>query len=143
MEALQVILVVILFIWSILCIILFFKVWGMCNDVSSILEILMRKEYDDVQEPTPTKQRVSTPSPTPKKKQAIVANPPKKESKTDEDNQDNMMAFNDDCLVLFKQCKSREEFENRVDEIIDKYNKVGGFDYSTLKDGLWEQFKLL
>ena len=143
MEVVQVILVVILFIWSILCIILFFKVWGMCNDVSSILDILMRKEYDDVQEPTPTKQRASTPSPTPKKKQPIVANPPKKVNKTDEDNQDNMMAFNDDCLALFKQCKSREEFENRVDEIIDKYNKVGGFDYSTLKDGLWEQFKLL
>lgn len=142
MEAVQVILVVILFIWSILCIILFFKVWGMCNDVSSILEILMKKGYDEVQEPTPIKQRVSTPSSMPKKKQ-VVANPPKKENKTDEDNQDNMMAFNNDCLALFKQCESKEEFEKSVDEIIAKYNKVGGFDYSTLKDGLWEQFKLL
>ena len=143
MEALQVILVVILFVWSILCIILFFKVWGMCNDVSSILEILMKKESDEVQELAPTKQRVSTPSPTPKKKQVIAANPLKKENKTDEDNQDNMMAFNNDCLALFRQCESKEEFENSVDEIISKYNKVGGFDYSTLKDGLWEQFKLL
>ena len=67
----------------------------------------------------------------------------KKENKTDEDNQDNMMAFNNDCLALFRQCESKEEFENSVDEIISKYNKVGGFDYSTLKDGLWEQFKLL
>ena len=142
MEAVQVILVVILFIWSILCIILFFKVWGMCNDVSSILEILMKKGYDEVQEPTPTKQRFSTPSSMPKKKQ-VVANPPKNENKTDEDNQDKMMAFNNDCLALFKQCESKEEFEKSVDEIIDKYNKVGGFDYSTLKDGLWEQFKLL
>ena len=114
----------------------------MCNDVSSILEILMKKEYDEVQEPTPTKQRFSTPSSMPKKKQ-VVANPPKNENKTDEDNQDKMMAFNNDCLALFKQCESKEEFEKSVDEIIDKYNKVGGFDYSTLKDGLWEQFKLL
>lgn len=29
--------------WTVLCLILFFKVWGMCNDVKSILEILRSK----------------------------------------------------------------------------------------------------
>lgn len=128
-------------VWSILCIILFFKVWGMCNDVSKILNILIEKEYGDNIDVTPTKPTI-TKSQTQKKKE-VVANPPKKENKTDEDKQDFMMAFNNDCLALFRQCKSKEEFEGRVDEIISKYNKTGGFDYSTLKDGMWEQFKLL
>ena len=30
-------------IWSILCIILFFKVWGMCNNVNEIKNILQEK----------------------------------------------------------------------------------------------------
>lgn len=30
-------------IWGILCLILFFKVWGMCNNVSKILELLEKK----------------------------------------------------------------------------------------------------
>ena len=30
------------FIWGVLCLILFFKVWGMCNNVSKILQITTR-----------------------------------------------------------------------------------------------------
>jgi hypothetical protein len=32
--------------WFVCCIILFFKVWGMCNNVSKILEILEQKRND-------------------------------------------------------------------------------------------------
>ena len=132
MEGLLVFVWILGIIWSILCIILFFKVWGMCNNVSSILQILLDKE---VEEEKPLPQR-----PQQKQKKVIV---PKRTIKASEDKQDAMMAFNDDCLKLFKQCKSKEEFDSSVDEIIAEYNKDGNFDYSTLKDGLWEQFKLL
>jgi hypothetical protein len=132
MEGLLVFVWILGIVWSILCIILFFKVWGMCNNVSSILQILLDKE---VEEEKPLPQR-------PQQKQKKV-NIPKRTIKASEDKQDAMMAFNDDCLKLFKQCKSKEEFDNAVDEIIAEYNKDGNFDYSTLKDGLWEQFKLL
>ena len=54
-----------------------------------------------------------------------------------------IMVFINDCLKLYKRCHSKEEFESRVDEIVTKYNKKGDFDYSTLKGGLWEQFKQL
>ena len=132
MEGLLVFVWILGIVWSILCIILFFKVWGMCNNVSSILQILLDKEVEDEK---PLSQR-------PQQKQKKV-NIPKRTIKASEDKQDAMMAFNDDCLKLFKQCKSKEEFDNAVDEIIAEYNKDGNFDYSTLKDGLWEQFKLL
>lgn len=52
-------------------------------------------------------------------------------------------AFINDCLRLYKRCNSKEEFENKVEDIITKYNKIDDFDYSTLKSGLWEQFKQL
>lgn len=119
-------------VWSILCIILFFKVWGMCNNVKSILQILLDKEAEE-EKPLPQH---------PQQKQKKV-NIPKRTIKASEDKQDAMMAFNDDCLKLFKQCKSKEDFDSAVDEIIAEYNKDGNFDYSTLKDGLWEQFKQL
>lgn len=32
--------------WFICCIILFFKVWGMCNDVKQILRILEQKRNE-------------------------------------------------------------------------------------------------
>lgn len=35
---------VICFIWGILNIVLFFKIWGMCNNVSHILKLLEEKE---------------------------------------------------------------------------------------------------
>lgn len=128
----EVVLGIIGFIWSVLGVILFFKIWGMCNDVSDIKQILIEKEEMEVERVKPKEHK--------------IANPPKttkKENKSVEEKQDFMMAFNNDCLSLFKQCKSKEEFEIQVDEIIAKYNKTGGFDYSTLKDGLWEQFKQL
>ena len=31
--------------WTVLCLILFFKVWGMCNDVRNILEILKTRNF--------------------------------------------------------------------------------------------------
>lgn len=34
------------FIWSILCLILFFKVWGMCNNVAKILQELTKPNGD-------------------------------------------------------------------------------------------------
>ena len=52
-------------------------------------------------------------------------------------------AFINDCLRLYKRCNSKEEFENKVEDIITKYNKIDDFDYSTLTNGLWEQFKQL
>ena len=113
----------------------------MCNNVSKILDVLIETQYGEEQEITPTKQ--DFPKQQVSKKTKVVANPPKKEINNDEDRQDNMMAFNNDCLNLYKQCKSKEEFESRINEIINKYNKTGSFDYSTLKDGLWEQFKQL
>lgn len=119
-------------VWCVLCIILFFKVWGMCNNVNSILQILLDKEVEEEK---------SLPQ-HPQHRQRKV-NVPKRTNNVSKDKQDAMMTFNDDCLKLFKQCKSKEEFDNAVDEVIAEYNKDGNFDYSTLKDGLWEQFKQL
>lgn len=130
MEPIEIVLIVVGIVWAILCVILFFKLWGMCNNVSSILQILIDHEYDEKEKATPQRRH-------------DVANPPKKKNKKIEDSQNNMMAFNNECLSLFKQCKSKLEFENQVEDIIAKYNKIGEFDYSTLKDGMWEQFKLL
>lgn len=131
MEGLLVVLWIFGLVWSILCIILFFKVWGMCNNVKCILDILLDKEVEEKSLPQ-----------HPQQKQKKL-NVPKRTYKASEDKQDSMMSFNDDCLKLFRQCKSKEEFDNSVDEIIAEYNKLGNFDYSTLKDGLWEQFKQL
>jgi len=125
MEGLLVFVWILGVVWIILCIILFFKVWGMCNNVSSILQILLDKEVED-EKPLPQRSHI-----------------PKRTIKASEDKQDAIMTFNDDCLKLFKQCKSKEEFDNAVDEIIAEYNRDGNFDYSTLKSGLWEQYKQL
>ena len=104
----------------------------MCNNVNRILQILLDKEAEEEK---------STPR-YPQQKQKKV-NVQKRTIKASDDKQDAMMAFNDECLKLFRQCKSKEEFDSAVGEIIAEYNKDGNFDYSTLKDGLWEQFKLL
>lgn len=132
MEGLLVFVWILGVVWIILCIFLFFKVWGMCNNVSSILQILLDKEVED-EKPLPQRSQ---------QKQKKV-NIPKRTIKASEDKQDAIMTFNDDCLKLFKQCKSKEEFDNAVDEIIAEYNRDGNFDYSTLKSGLWEQYKQL
>lgn len=129
------------FIFGILNIILFFKVWGMCDNVSKILDVLIEKQSGEEQEIAPTKHNFTKQQVS--KITKVMANPPKKKINNDEDRQDIMMAFNNDCLTLYKQCRSKEEFENRIDEIINKYNKTGSFDYSALKEGLWEQFKQL
>lgn len=42
------------FIWSILCLILFFKVWGMCNNVAKILKELTKPKGDSFNEVSPT-----------------------------------------------------------------------------------------
>ena len=33
-------------VWFICCVILFFKVWGMCNDVRQILQILAQRRNE-------------------------------------------------------------------------------------------------
>lgn len=37
-------------VWSVLCIILFFKVWGMCNNVAKILQELTKPKEDPASE---------------------------------------------------------------------------------------------
>ncbi len=44
---LYVIIGILCIIWSILCLVLFFKIWGMTNDIRKIKEFLMR-EYVQV-----------------------------------------------------------------------------------------------
>lgn len=39
-------------VWSVLCIILFFKIWGMCNNVSAIRDILNNLYIDGVAKDT-------------------------------------------------------------------------------------------
>ena len=41
MEIFETFIGIIAFVWGILCIILFFKVWGMCNDVNQIKKHLL------------------------------------------------------------------------------------------------------
>ena len=55
--------------------------------------------------------------------------------------QDKIMVFINECLKIYKSSSSKAEFESKVEDIIAKYNKNDNFDYSTLKSGLWEQFK--
>ena len=52
MEFVYVILIIIGLVWSILQIILFFKVWGMCNDVAAI------KARFEISHPTQSEQHV-------------------------------------------------------------------------------------
>jgi len=127
-------------IWFILNIILFFKIWEMCNDVKKILlHIEVAEEFDDTDKPICSKgNKKNNPSARDNKHFSQ-----RKPSKSVENGQDLMMSFNEDCYKVFKKCKTREEFENIVDEIIEEYNKKDNYDYSTLKDGLWEQYKQL
>lgn len=37
-------------VWSVLCIILFFKVWGMCNNVAKILQELTKPKGEPIKE---------------------------------------------------------------------------------------------
>lgn len=78
---------------------------------------------------------------TPQTQKAVDA--VKNTIKTNDEKQDKILQFFNECSQLYKQCHSKEEFESKVENIIAKYNKNGDFDYSTLKDGLWEQFKQL
>lgn len=143
MEGFQAVIGILSIIWGILSIILFFKVWEMTNDVKKILNLLI-DVYSEDEEPKPKQDKgkakkkldYSDKSKTKKQNGDIQLN-------KDADKQDLMMAFNDECLALFKQCDSKEEFESGVNDIVTRYNKLGGMDYSTLKDGLWEQFKQL
>lgn len=123
----EILLAVISIIWTILSIILFFKVWGMCNDVSDILDILVDNKQDKQTYKKQGKKIVRT----------------KKGNQSIQKEENEMMEFNEECLAVFHDCKSKEEFEIRVDEIIADYNSRGGYDYTTLKEGLWEQFKML
>lgn len=40
------------FIWGILCLILFFKVWGMCNNVAKILQEISKPKDEPIKETT-------------------------------------------------------------------------------------------
>ena len=40
-----IILIVLGIVWTVFCVVLFIKVWGMCNDVKEILQILKRREF--------------------------------------------------------------------------------------------------
>ena len=51
MEGFLVLLYVIMFVWGILNIILFFKLWGMTNNVKKILDVLNSKDNRDVKLP--------------------------------------------------------------------------------------------
>lgn len=44
----EIILSILVIVWSILCIILFFKLWGMCNDISTIKNIQQKKYIDSI-----------------------------------------------------------------------------------------------
>ena len=49
---------IIIIVWGILCFILFFKVWRMCNDVKRIREIMENRQ---IRKPTPTQTKESEP----------------------------------------------------------------------------------
>ena len=44
----EILLAILTIVWCILCIILFFKLWGMCNNVSTIKNILQKKYIDSI-----------------------------------------------------------------------------------------------
>ena len=135
-DTIAIIIYIIIFVWGILNIILFFKIWGMCNNVEKLYYFITEEDESEQeksyrnQTKHGNKKRPSTSHVKP------IQNKPNKGDK-----QELMMSFNEECLRLFRQCKTKEEFEEGVDGIISIYNETGTFDYSTLKDGLWEQFK--
>lgn len=127
------IIVAIAIIWSALCLILFFKVWDMTNNVKKILDILTI-QYG-IEEPENKPQLDLNPR--------NFCQPKKGATKKKVECDDTVMIFFKECTELFRKCNSKEEFENQVDYIIDKYLKKNGNDYSYLKDGLWDQLKQL
>ena len=122
-EPTEVVLGLVCWILIILGIIILVKFFQIAKDVRSI------KENIEEIKATPQKQK--------------LADAVKNTIKTDDEKQDKIMLFFNECSQLYKRCNSKEEFESKVEDIIAKYNKKGDFDYSTLKSGLWEQYKQL
>ena len=122
-EPTEVVLGIVYWIIIILGIIVLVKFFQIAKDVRSI------KENIEEIKATPQKQK--------------LADTIKNTIKTDDEKQDKIMLFFNECSQLYKRCNSKEEFESKVEDIIAKYNKKGDFDYSTLKSGLWEQYKQL
>ena len=122
-EPTEVVLGIVYWILIILGIIILVKFFQIAKDIRSI------KENIEEIKATPQKQK--------------LADTIKNTIKTDDEKQDKIMLFFNECSQLYKRCNSKEEFESKVEDIIAKYNQKGDFDYSTLKSGLWEQFKLL
>ena len=122
-EPTEVVLGIVYWILIILGIIILVKFFQIAKDVRSI------KENIEEIKATPQKQK--------------LADTIKNTIKTDDEKQDKIMLFFNECSQLYKRCNSKEEFESKVEDIIAKYNKKGDFDYSTLKSGLWEQYKQL
>jgi biopolymer transport protein ExbB/TolQ len=120
-EPTEVVLGIVYWILIILGIIILVKFFQIAKDVRSI------KENIEEIKATPQKQK--------------LADAVKNTIKTDDEKQDKIMLFFNECSQLYKRCNSKEEFESKVENIIAKYNKKGDFDYSTLKSGLWEQYK--
>ena len=122
-EPTEVVLGLVYWILIILGIIILVKFFQIAKDVRSI------KENIEEIKATPQKQK--------------LADTIKNTIKPDDEKQDKIMLFFNECSQLYKRCNSKEEFESKVEDIIAKYNKKGDFDYSTLKSGLWEQYKQL
>ena len=122
-EPTEVVLGIVYWIIIILGIIILVKFFQIAKDVRSI------KENIEEIKATPQKQK--------------LADTIKNTIKPDDEKQDKIMLFFNECSQLYKRCNSKEEFESKVEDIIAKYNKKGDFDYSTLKSGLWEQYKQL
>ena len=122
-EPTEVVLGIVYWIIIILGITILVKFFQIAKDVRSI------KENIEEIKATPQKQK--------------LADTIKNTIKTDDEKQDKIMLFFNECSQLYKRCNSKEEFESKVEDIIAKYNKKGDFDYSTLKSGLWEQYKQL
>ena len=122
-EPTEVVLGLVYWILIILGIIILVKFFQIAKDVRSI------KENIEEIKATPQKQK--------------LADTIKNTIKTDDEKQDKIMLFINECSQLYKRCNSKEEFESKVEDIIAKYNKKDDFDYSTLKSGLWEQYKQL
>ena len=132
-EPTEVVLGIVYWILIILGIIILVKFFQIAKDVRSIKENIEEiadaivEDEDDEEKATPQKQK--------------LADAVKKPSRHEK--QDKIMLFFNECSQLYKRCNSKEEFESKVEDIIAKYNKKGDFDYSTLKSGLWEQYKQL
>ena len=135
-EPTEEVLGIVCWIFIILGIIILVKFFQIAKDVRSIKEkieeiagAIVEDEDDEEVKLTPQKQK--------------LADAVKNTMKTNDEKQDNIMLFFNECSQLFKRCNSKEEFESKVENIIAKYNKKDDFDYSTLKNGLWEQYKQL